>query len=56
VGKHSIIGSNVWLMRSIPNDSVAYFKGDNLVVRSRRKKETLVVNSGSLSHDHDWEI
>jgi hypothetical protein len=26
------------------------------VVRSRRKKETLVVNSGSLSHDHDWEI
>jgi len=56
VGKHSIIGSNVWLMRSIPNDSVAYFKGDNLVVRSRRKKEALVVNSGSLSHDHDWEI
>jgi serine O-acetyltransferase len=56
VGKHSIIGSNVWLMRSIPNDSVAYFKGDNLVVRSRRKKEAMVINSGSLPHDHDWEI
>jgi serine O-acetyltransferase len=56
VGAHSIIGSNVWLMKSIPNDSVAYFKGDNLVVRSRRKKEALVGNSGAPSHDHDWEI
>ena len=56
VGKNSIIGSNVWLMRSIPNDSVAYFKGDNLVVRSRRKKEALVGDATSLSHDHDWEI
>ena len=56
VGKNSIIGSNVWLMRSIPDESVAYFKGDNLVVRSRRKKEALVVNTASLSHDHDWEI
>ena len=56
VGRHSIIGSNVWLMRSIPDDSVAYFKGDNLVVRSRRKKESMVVTADSLSHDHDWEI
>src|SRR5687767_2870496 len=54
-GKHSIIGSNVWLMKSIPDESVAYFKGENLVVRSRRKKETLLANSGSPSHDHDWE-
>ena len=56
VGAHSIIGSNVWLMRSIPDDSVAYFKGDNLVVRSRRKKEMLVGNTAPPSHDHDWEI
>lgn len=56
VGAHSIIGSNVWLMKSIPDESVAYFKGENLVVRSRRKKESLVVNSGAPSHDHDWEI
>jgi serine O-acetyltransferase len=56
VGKNSIIGSNVWLMRSIPHDSVAYFKGDNLIVRSRRKKEALVGHAGALSHDHDWEI
>lgn len=56
VGEHSIIGSNVWLMKSIPRESVAYFKGDNIVVRSRRKKEALVGNAGAPSHDHDWEI
>jgi serine O-acetyltransferase len=56
VGAHSIIGSNVWLMKSIPAESVAYFKGENLVVRSRRKAETLVVNVGGPSHEHSWEI
>ncbi len=56
VGAHSIIGSNVWLMKSIPDDSVAYFKGDNLVVRSRRKKESLLANHGAPAHEHDWEI
>jgi serine O-acetyltransferase len=56
VGAHSIIGSNVWLMKSIPDESVAYFKGENLVVRSRRKKEALLEARGSLSHEHDWEI
>jgi serine O-acetyltransferase len=56
IGAHSIIGSNVWLMKSIPDESVAYFKGDNLVVRSRRKKEALVENVGKPAHEHDWEI
>ena len=56
VGAHSIIGSNVWLMKSIPDESVAYFKGENLVVRSRRKKENLVEGRGGPAHDHDWEI
>ena len=56
VGTHSIIGSNVWLMKSIPDDSVAYFKGENLVIRSRRKKETLIEHTGAPAHEHDWEI
>jgi serine O-acetyltransferase len=56
VGAHSIIGSNVWLMKSIPDESVAYFKGDNLVVRSRRKRESLVGNVGAPLHEHNWEI
>jgi serine O-acetyltransferase len=57
VGARSIIGSNVWLMKSIPANSVAYFKGDNLVIRSRRADETLLENpSAVLTHDHPWEI
>ena len=56
IGAHSIIGSNVWLMKSIPDESVAYFKGENLVVRSRRKKEALVERSLAPTHEHDWEI
>lgn len=56
VGAHSIIGSNVWLLKSVPDESVAYFKGDNLVIRSRRKKEAMVGNTSRPSHDHDWEI
>ena len=56
VGLHSIIGSNVWLMKSIPDHSVAYFKGDNIVVRSRRKNDTLVEGKGAPAHEHEWEI
>jgi serine O-acetyltransferase len=56
VGAHSIIGSSVWLMKSIPDESVAYFRGENLVVRPRRRKEALVEGSAVPAHDHDWEI
>ena len=49
VGAHSIIGSNVWLMKSIPAESVALFKGDSVLVRSRRKHETLVGQGGHSS-------
>ncbi len=56
IGDHSIIGSNVWLMKSIPDESVAYFKGENIVVRSRRKKEAMVERGINPSHEHDWEI
>jgi serine O-acetyltransferase len=56
IGAHSIIGSSVWLMKSVPDESVAYFKGDNLVIRSRRKKESLVERGTAPDHEHDWEI
>jgi len=56
VGAHSIIGSSVWLMKSVPDESVAYFKGENLVIRSRRKLESLVGHAGLIAHEHDWEI
>jgi serine O-acetyltransferase len=56
VGAHSIVGSSVWLMKSVPDESVAYFKGENLVIRSRRKLESLVGHAGRITHEHDWEI
>ena len=62
VGARSIIGSNVWLMKSIPADSVALFKGDSVVVRSRRKNETMVghgapgTGNGNDVPLGEWEI
>ena len=59
IGAHSIIGSNVWLMKSIPAESVAYFKGDSVVVRSRRKHETLVGGGKAASAESaagEWHI
>lgn len=59
IGAHSIIGSNVWLMKSIPPESVAYFKGDSVVVRSRRKHETLVGQGKAIGAETaagEWHI
>jgi serine O-acetyltransferase len=61
VGAHSIVGSNVWLMKSIPADSVALFKGDSVVVRSRRKVEALVGHKpggtgGADAAGAEWHI
>ena len=59
VGARSIIGSNVWLMKSIPADSVALFKGDSVVIRSRRKNETLVghgTGNGPDAPTGEWQI
>jgi len=42
IGANSIIGANVSLLESVPPGSIAYNKGEHLVVRTRRKKEKLV--------------
>ncbi len=42
IGAHSIVGANVWLLESIPANSIAYYKNENLVVRSRKPKEAAV--------------
>jgi serine O-acetyltransferase len=42
IGAHSIVGGNVWLIESMPPHSIAYFKGENLVIRPRERKEALV--------------
>lgn len=50
IGANSVIGGNVWLLESIPANSIAYYKGEDLVIRARKKKEDLVADAG------DWMI
>jgi len=53
IGAGSVIGSNVWIMKSVPPDSVAYFKGDQLVIRSRRAHDS----AGLLGDEPvNWDI
>jgi serine O-acetyltransferase len=42
IGAHTIVGANVWLLESVPENSIAYYRNENLVVRSRRKQEQAV--------------
>lgn len=37
IGAGSVVGANVWVMESIPAASIAYYKGDNLIVHQRGK-------------------
>ena len=55
VGEHSVVGSNVWLLQSVPAHSVVYFKGDNLVIRTRQKDETVIETSKPVDFG-DWAI
>ncbi|KXU37347.1 serine acetyltransferase [Cephaloticoccus primus] len=48
IGQNSIIGSNVWIMNSVPADSVAYYKGENLIVRSRNAQDKFVETAETL--------
>lgn len=51
IGENSIVGSNVWLMQSMPANSIAYYQGDSAsIIRPRKKKEAL------LEEFSDWVI
>lgn len=54
VGANSVIGSNVWIMKSVPAGSAVYFKSDQLVVRPRRTR----AGSPDLGTDDmaNWDI
>lgn len=57
IGDHSIVGSNVWLIKSVPADSVVYNKGENLVTRTRHKKEAMIENPSITDLKvQDWQI
>lgn len=55
IGAHSVVGANVSLVgQSLPRYSVAYQKGDSVVIRRRKKQEELI---GQLQvGDGDWAI
>lgn len=51
IGQNSVVGSNVWLMQSMPPNSIAYYQGDqSSIIRPRKKKEAL------LAEFADWVI
>jgi len=50
IGANSVVGGNVWLLDSVPANSIAYFTTDELVIRPRQKKEALV------GYVEDWVI
>ncbi|MBI2513056.1 MAG: serine acetyltransferase [Opitutae bacterium] len=52
IGAHSVVGANVWLLDSIPANSIAYYQDTNLIVRPRRPKEAVL---GGIE-DFDWTI
>jgi serine O-acetyltransferase len=47
IGANSIVGANVWIMDPVPAGSIAYFKNESLVIRSRRKTEKAFESSTS---------
>ena len=51
IGANSVIGGNVWLLNSVPANSIAYYKGDDLVIRPRRRKESIIIEDAG-----DWMI
>jgi serine O-acetyltransferase len=57
IGAHTIIGANVWILEEVPANSIAYYKNENLVIRSRQKKEKAVENRDAAEMQvWDWSI
>ena len=51
IGENSVVGSNVWLMQSMPANSIAYYQGDrSSIIRPKQKKDTMIEHVG------DWVI
>jgi serine O-acetyltransferase len=54
IGANSIVGANVWIMDAVPANSIAYFKNESLVIRSRRKTEQ-ALESAALAEMQAWD-
>lgn len=55
IGAHTIVGGNVWLLQSVPAHSIVQQKGDNLLVRPRRKHEASTAATPE-GKDESWSI
>lgn len=53
IGAGSIVGANVWLLDSVPAESVVYYKNASLVVRPRDRHDATVDPQLSVGH---WDI
>ncbi|HEY3757934.1 MAG TPA: serine O-acetyltransferase [Opitutaceae bacterium] len=52
IGENSVVGSNVWLMQSMPPNSIAYYQGDAAsIIRPRKQKDPATGKVGA-----DWTI
>ena len=57
IGDNCIIGANVWLLASIPNESIAHYRGDSLIVRTRKKREEAIEDGNAYDLEGaDWSI
>ena len=54
IGAHSIVGANVWILEPVPANSIAYYKNESLVIRSRRKTEK-ALESGESAEMQAWD-
>jgi serine O-acetyltransferase len=40
IGRNSVVGSNVWLMESMPPNTIAYYQGDQAsIIRPRKSRD-----------------
>ena len=51
IGARSVVGANVWLLESLPPDSIAFYKNASLVVRPKQGAD--IVETGMVV---DWTI
>jgi serine O-acetyltransferase len=57
IGRNSVIGSHVWLMKSVPPDSIVYYQGEAMsIVREQRNKPKGSRSAPVSIEQGDWVI
>lgn len=56
IGARSVIGANVWLLDSVPADSVVYYRNAGLVVRPRHRGDKAIESQLAAGQAGDWDI